>query len=366
MSADEKSPLFTTPPSLDSDKPPPYSWKPADNYPSPEQLFGSDKLDPFTLQKLNAVDNYGLYQGNRFGETVSCGCCANQYMITDRQRMTQVVGKEEALAEIPLWIIEEESELCCRVCCPQHPSLHKAYHALPPEKGPDCCCFYTGHRYMPDKSLPVAWVVERDGCCNKWVGCFICGPKCQSEAWVHGGDIESGVKPGSLGNSNPRVIGRSMVPKTDCFTPHLDMFENAGGIETQYAKLNGPCFFGGCYDIFCPTPFYINQGDTKGPIGDVGLIEKQPAKGFFDMCCQCAGDTDNYEVSLKQKEMTPLQKANVLGTALHVDNWFFQRDARPVRFHGNGNSGVIVITLCNMYCKGCVIPCCVTIPYGKK
>jgi hypothetical protein len=127
-------------------------------------------------------------------------------MITDRQRLVPVSGREQDIVETPLWIVQEESTLTCRVCCPQHPTMNKFYHALPPEAGPTYCkCCYAGHTYLPDKTVPVAMVVERDGCCNKWIGCFICGPKCQSEAFVHGGDTEHGVAPGALGNENPKV-----------------------------------------------------------------------------------------------------------------------------------------------------------------
>jgi hypothetical protein len=55
------------------------------------------------------------------------------------------------------------------------------------------------------------------------------------------------------------------------------------------------------------------------------------------------------------------------GTAVHLDYWFFQQDARPVQINDQGNgSGVIIITLCNMYCRGCVVPIQICIPYGKK
>mmetsp|Transcript_79153 Transcript_79153/g.109968 ORF Transcript_79153/g.109968 Transcript_79153/m.109968 type:complete len:375 (-) Transcript_79153:51-1175(-) len=374
MAAYEKAPLLTAQPTspppgtVPDGAPPPYSWKPEASYPTPEQLAGADRLDGYTIQKLNAVNQFGLYQGNRLGETISCGCCANTYMITDRQRMTPVQGREQDMVEIPLWIVQEESDMCCRICCPQHPTMNRFYHALPPQAGQTVCgCCYTGHQFLPDRSVPVAMVVERDGCCNKWIGCFICSEKCQSEAWLHGGDVNEEVKPGSLGNSNPKIIGRSKVPRDDCCVPHLDMFESTAGTETQYAKLTGPMCFGGCLDICCNTPFYINSGVTDGKIGDVGMIEKQAPKGCLDMCCQVAGDVDNYQVVLGQPNMTPIQKANVLGTAIHVDYWFFQRDVRPIHIISNGDgSGVIYITLCNMYCKGCLIPCCITIPYGKK
>jgi len=364
---DEKQALLgagsQAPPVIDG-APPPYTFQPQPSYVAP-QVTGADRLDPYTMQKLDAVHHYGLYQGNVFGEAISCGCCANTYMITDRQRQTPVQGRGD-LVETPLWIVQEESDCLCRVCCPQHPTMNKFYHALPPAEGRTVCgCCYTGHRYLPDKNLPVAMTLERDGCCNKWIGCCLCGPKCATEAWTHGGDPGSG-KPGSIGNSHKNVIGRSVQPLDGWFTPKLDMYESISGSENEYAQLTGPCFFGGCLDLCVDTPFFINsvKGGAKG---DLGMINKQAAKGCRDMFCQAASDADNYEVTLNQN-MTPLQKANALGTAVHVDYWFFQRDVRPVRCYssGDGKHGVIVITLCNMYCKGCLIPICISIPYGSK
>lgn len=46
------------------------------------------------------------------------------------------------------------------------------------------------------------------------------------------------------------------------------------------------------------------------------------------MCCQAAGDTDNYQIVMSQGNMTPVQKANLLGTAVHgVEPFRFARDS---------------------------------------
>lgn len=49
----------------------------------------SFELDEFAVQKLNAVNKYGIIQGNVLGEVASLGACANVYQITDMERYCQ-------------------------------------------------------------------------------------------------------------------------------------------------------------------------------------------------------------------------------------------------------------------------------------
>jgi len=331
------------------------------------KMFEQSQLDLLTAQKFEAVNHYSLMQGNQFGETLSCGFCANQYLITDRTKLVQVEGRTE-LVEYPLFIVQEESDCCCRCLCPQHPILAKFYHARPPVAGPTHCnCCYGGHVWKADNTQPVALTVERDGCCAKWVGCPICCDKCQSEAWVHAGNVDG--TPGAIGYSNSKAIGRSKVPNRGCFTPMMEVMEYDGQAEQQTGLLTGPCFFGGCLDLCVNTVFPITSAPGGTPsvsTGDTGRIVKQRPKGLREMCCQLHGDVDNYEIDLASS-LTARQKANYIGTAVHVDYWFFQRDVRPITCHtDHQGNGVLVITLCNMYCKGCLIPICIAIPFGKK
>lgn len=326
------------------------------------------RLDNLSAQKLMAVNSFGLLQGNHIGETVAPGCFANRYMITDRQRLIAVQGREEDLVETPLWIVQEESDCCCRLCCcGKQPLLAKFYHAQMPVAGEMVCCgcCYTGHQYRPDMTQPVVMTLERDGCCSKWIGCWICGPKCQSEAWLHAGNIDG--KPGHLATSNEQtVIGRSQVPANVCFTPKLDVLSGPGSTETAIGQMSGPCFFGGCLDLCVDTRFQLSSQKDAGNQGDVGTIWKEAPKNCCGMCMQACGDVDNYSVDFKANQMSPEDKANYIATAVHLDYWFFQQDVRPVKVYHNGKNGIIVITLCNFFCKGMICPIQICIPYGGK
>lgn len=47
--------------------------------------------------------------------------------------------------DTPLFVVEETSDCCCRVCCaPHHPFLAKIYHAMPPQEGRTVCGRYVG------------------------------------------------------------------------------------------------------------------------------------------------------------------------------------------------------------------------------
>merc|ERR1719198_516538 len=99
-------------------------------------------------------------------------------MVGDRTQMVQVPGRpNDPVVETPLFIVQEQSDMCSRcLCCGMHPMLAKFYHAQPVQAGEMVCCgtCYGGHKYLPDLNQPIAMTVERDGCCRKWIGCFIC------------------------------------------------------------------------------------------------------------------------------------------------------------------------------------------------
>jgi hypothetical protein len=62
-----------------------------------------------------------------------------------------------------------------------------------------------------------------------------------------------------------------------------------------------------CYIYFSINCFHCTS---------TGAVVKQPAKGCWDACIQCSTDIDNYEVSVNNKSMSPLQKANFLASAV--------------------------------------------------
>eukprot|EP00729_Bicosta_minor_P000874 gene874-3468_t len=340
----DKAPLVSNQPTYNG-VPPAYGAPPT-NQPPSYKSGGTGVLDADALAKLANVEDFTLKQGNLFGEQISCGICANTwlcssssssssscselpallqlqvYVVGDRSNMVHVPGRPaNEMVENPLFVVLEEAECWRRCwCCGKHPMLAKFYHAEP------TCC-YTGHKYFVDKSKPVVMTVERDGLCNR---------------------------PGTLaalpGN---RVIGRSVNPADGgCCKPTLNIMEvEPGHPEAHVADMVGQ--------------FSMNSVNAPGS-SDLGDIVKRKPEGCWDTCVQCSTDIDNYEITMNNKKLNPLQKANFLATAVHLDYWFYQRDPRPIENHGNGRSGVIVITLCMMYIRGCSIPIQICIPYGQK
>lgn len=347
------------------------------NHPPSYKSGGNGVLDAEALAKLANVEDYTLKQGNVFGEVISCGICANTYVVGDRGNMVHVPGRpENEMVENPLFVVLEEADCWRRCwCCGKHPMLAKFYHSTPVQAGEvacSCCpnaetCCYSGHKYNIDRTKPVVMTVERDGLCNRWVGCCIFAQCCKSEAWHHAGEVNG--RPGTLAaRPDNRVIGRSVNPADGgCFKPTLNIMEaEPGHPEAHVADMVGPCFYGGCLEICTDTKFSMNSVNAPGS-SDLGEIVKRKPEGCWDMCIQCHTDVDNYEISMSNKRLNPLQKANFLATAVHLDYWFYQRDPRPIQNHSSdGRSGVIIITLCMMYVRGCSIPIQVCIPYGQK
>jgi hypothetical protein len=150
------------------------------------QADAANSMDYVAFQNLAAVQNLEFKQGNVFWEAVSGGCAANTYMIKDRPTDTA------------LFIMEENSSCWMRWCCePAQPALVKFHNVLfggdIPEK--KCCgmlCQPASKRY--NKAGPAVMTMEKPGLCSNMAqcgnrNCFVCMACCQSEAWMHTGDV---------------------------------------------------------------------------------------------------------------------------------------------------------------------------------
>ena len=85
--------------------------------------------------------------------------------------------------------------------------------------------------------------LERQGCCTKWLGCFICCGKCENDMYMHLGESQYAV-----GTTTPEsaFFGRSVLSTaTACLTPTMDLYEGTSK-QTSFATVEGPCCcFGG-------------------------------------------------------------------------------------------------------------------------
>eukprot|EP00056_Hartaetosiga_gracilis_P018274 m.10350 g.10350 ORF g.10350 m.10350 type:complete len:409 (+) comp6578_c0_seq1:25-1251(+) len=334
--------------------------------------------DNLLMQKLQHAKNIDISQGNTFLEGISTAtnvdCFPNIYIVGDLDRPMQIIGSPNGeTAATPLFFVQETSGCCARCCCPGHQSMMlEVKHAKPEvHYGLKVCGVYNGHKYIPDESLPTAMTVERPGwSCTHWNNCCVCCECCQDEMLFYNGPPREGQKPG-WSKENGGYFGRSVMPLYGgCFTPTLHMEASPPNEKGQYpgqhvppfGKMEGPCFFGGFLGMFCPTFFDISMFDSNKREADIGFLKKRHAETCSEMCAAMCTKVDFYDLSFKADEfsqLTPEQKATVLGTALHLDYKIFESDKNPIEVDGNGNSTTVTCTFFNWYCMGEVIPCCI-------
>jgi len=329
------------------------------------------QLDPLTLQKLSTVTTLTMVQGDFLIEAVTGGvCCPNTYIFSDRDKQLQVGSK---MIDYPLFIAKEDSTLCCRCCCQNNAPLYvRLFHVGEAYEGKKCCGCTGPVQYFPDIQRGAVMTMERDGYCNKCLGCCVCGPRCQDEMLVHAGNLPS--DPGFIGGTKccgppcctppqdkyhrDTYFARSQVPKWGggC-TPTTNITDRVGGPgtpEEQFGTVEGPTCFGGCKDLCMDTPFKISQ--TPGKSGNLGEIRKRRPKNCSECCVACCSDIDYYDINMANGNFTPEQKATVMASAIHLDYMFFEQDPPPVQVESDGKNTIIIITLCQWYCYGCIVP----------
>ena len=142
----------------------------------------------------------------------------------------------------------------------------------------------------------------------------------------------------------------------------MDRGHAPGAISTPpLAVVQGPCIFGGCSELCCSVPFSVTRvpdgvlpdGYKALKIGDMATITKRKPKGIRAAAREFFTDSDMYTLELHDPNVTPQQKASLLGSLLLLDYMFFERDNDMVRCE----DGKLKINICNTFCYGCLCPC---------
>ena len=157
------------------------------------------------------------------------------------------------------------------------------------------------------------------------------------------------------------------VPYGGCCTPTLHMYQGAPSlVEKQpYAKMEGPTLFGGCSELCCDYHFPISTFNGPSKQGDLAEIIKRAPDGATATCRALFSTADEYEIVFKQPNMPVDQKASVLTSALLMDFMLFERGPRD-KCGTTQDGKAFYINLFNCFCAGCVCPCRIYIPTGKK
>ena len=154
------------------------------------------------------------------------------------------------------------------------------------------------------------------------------------------------------------IIGNAKVPMSCCnahsFTPTM-MVGTGTSDNAPFAKVQGPSCFGGCSEFCCDFHFKVSKPESAAKTGDLAdIVKKKPsslAGGFKELIT----DADVFELSFKDPNLTPEQKATLLGTLLLTDYTYFEQGENDKC--GVDEEGKFYINLCNCYFCGVVTPC---------
>lgn len=373
-----------------ADQPPPnYDQSQAQThqtYPPPQPQGGvvtqqpvgprSLRDDTLLMQKLENIDKFHINQGKPWLEGLTLGVWPNSYIISDASRTVEIQGDPNGnRAPVPVFMVQEESNICIRCLCPgNQPFVARVHHAKPEvHHSPPCCGCPAPPRYIPDTNAGVAMTLEREGCCSRWLGCWVCSSFCQNDMFMHPGSAS--VSPGSTRPEQDTYFARSVIPigGGGC-TPTFELFVREGvrskmgvdGEEKPFAWSQGPTFYGGWLSACFDTIFNISseKGDRKNP--DYVEIRKMRAETCGKWCIELCTKVDHYAINTKEKykTLTPEEKMAILGNVIHIDYAFFENDPPPCYVQGDNNSAVIICTLCMWYCWGCSCPVQICIPLG--
>jgi hypothetical protein len=306
------------------------------------------------LTAIARVGSFCIIQEVNLFEAVTQGCyeAPNTYMVYETA--TQPNGKPGKGQ--PLFAIRENSDDCCRCCCaPNHP-LFLEFYTLDP------------NTLKPNVALPPMWTMERDGLCNKFVGCCNCAESFRDGMRLHDGGIPAGTKVGEVIPNSTKIIGSaaeaSCCGQSSGCTPTVHIFNGERSIQPgaeskPFLAVEGPCIFGGCSELCCKSTFPVTKltdgyaGPWPKKVGDVATIQKQAPDSLGAACKEAMTDSDKYIMEIHDAMLPIEQRVNLLATTMLMDFMFFEQD--------NGmcgcQDGKLRITCCETYCYGCLCPC---------
>jgi len=312
----------------------------------PSNIDAVPLIDANTAGMLAAVNNFTIKQRIRWGEAITGGCIeqSNVYDVFNSDNGDHIM------------VAVEKSDDCPRCCCAPMHSLLVEYKTV---YGMDA------RSMSKDQlaALPTTMTMERPGCCNEKPGlcCCLLSPSCADGAVVHAGSL-NGATPGTVLHQGQSIMGfiEQPAPFGGYFTPTVNIMDRGQGEKTYrpLAKVEGPCIFGGCSELCCPSSFPVSsmqpdQLNTQLKTGDLAEITKKAPQGLAQAAREALTDSDTYTLQFKDNKLAPQQKAMMLSSLVLVDYMFFEQDNGMCSCENNK----LKITLFECYCLGCLCPC---------
>ncbi len=106
--------------------------------------------------------------------------------------------------------------------------------------------------------------------------------------------------------------------------PTLHLRTDANDHSEPFAKVQGPCCFGGWSEMCCDFQFFVDNFKNEQKTGDLALITKKKPASFAGAIKELVGDADNYSLALNPSaNLDASQKATVLTSLLFADYMWF-------------------------------------------
>merc|ERR1711865_461605 len=103
-------------------------------------------------------------------------------------------------------------------------------------------------------------------------------------------------------------------------TPTINIMDRAAGQGefSALAKVEGPCYFGGCSELCCDSQWNVSRmtpetWDQKINLGDMAIITKKKPDSMSSALREMATDSDTFTMEFKpEAQLAPQQKATMI------------------------------------------------------
>jgi hypothetical protein len=351
---------------------------------APKQF--SDAISPEMWGILAGMQSVTVRQHTKLLPKSCCACppCAPQ------ENTYSVYAGMTKDAEAEFLRFDEVSSDCNRCCCkPYHPLRLEGRQYVPvPGDGTSSDFGHLANDFRNDwqglangrakmtalkdmyRHQPVVLsMVRNDGqrCCRfpcKWLSTFVCFGCCQDGMEVYAGPLqdEEGKDIGRPFNlDQSRLIGSATQPNYGGFvTPTLHLRGEGQKEDAEpFAKIEGPCCFGGWSEMCCNFQFFVSKFTSDKKSGDIAMIEKKKPASAAGALIELMSDADVYTIKFNESaNLTPSQKVTILAGQLLADYMFFDGNTEKCSQDDNA----VYCYCCYFSCIGAICPIYIAIP----
>eukprot|EP00349_Pseudokeronopsis_sp_Brazil_P001314 CAMPEP_0202957494 /NCGR_PEP_ID=MMETSP1396-20130829/1865_1 /ASSEMBLY_ACC=CAM_ASM_000872 /TAXON_ID= /ORGANISM="Pseudokeronopsis sp., Strain Brazil" /LENGTH=362 /DNA_ID=CAMNT_0049674987 /DNA_START=87 /DNA_END=1175 /DNA_ORIENTATION=- len=225
---------------------------------------------------------------------------------------------------------------------------------------------------------PLATMIRHDGqrCCFpvrspcRWLSTFVCFACCQDGMDVYAGSLQDDPegekgRPYQLANHQDRLIGSVVQPiYGGCYRPELHL--STADASEPFARMTGPCFFGGWSECCCTYPFPLTSfnNTNKDAEGDLGVVSKIKPKSFAGAMRELFSEADVYSLAFGTANggLTPAQKITTLASQLLLDYMIFEGNTEKC----SEDNDAYYCYCCYFMCIGKLCPVYIAIPKNKN